>query len=332
MFAFEHNEFLLGLLLIIPLAALFYFLLRWKARVKKKLGDPLLIDALIKNYSPRLYNLKFIAVIIALVCSIIALANLREPKTNEQEKKAGIDVLFALDVSKSMWSTDVKPSRLERAKQLINLLIDRNSNDRIGLVVFAGNAYLQMPVTADITAAKIFVANASPDAIPVQGTAIGDALKLCDQSLDIKEQKHKAVVLISDGEDHDPKSEEVLQQLSDHGVVVYSVGVGTAAGSPITEPGSSTFKTDINGKTVITKLNEEELTNIATKTGGTYFHFDNPMVTADKITAALNSMEKKLVISGGTRQYTSYYMWPLAIAIILLLIEIFIPEAKKALA
>src|SRR5437868_9720692 len=165
MLSFEHIEFLLGLFTLLPLIVIFIVVLQWKRKVKKALGDENLINQLTKNYSARLYTIKFIAVSIALVSCIIATANLRKPLSGNKEPTAGIDIMIALDVSKSMLSSDIKPSRLDRAKQLISVLIDKLENNRLGLVIFAGQSYLQMPLTPDLTEAKMFLSNASPDAV-----------------------------------------------------------------------------------------------------------------------------------------------------------------------
>jgi Ca-activated chloride channel family protein len=331
MFSFEHTEYLFALFIIIPLIIIFLFVLRKKRKIRKEIGDEALVNELIKNYSPRLYNLKFILLLLALILGIISVANLRKPAPSEGDKHAGIDVMIALDVSKSMLSEDVKPSRLDLAKQCVNLLIDKlNENNRVGLVLFAGQAFLQMPLTTDAAASKMYVSNASPEAVPIQGTVIADALTLCDNSFNTKEKKYKAVILISDGEDHDPKSEDAIKQLYDHGVIVYTVGLGTADGSPIIEPGTNAYKTDANGKTIISKLNEAEMENIAQKTGGEYFHLDNSLSTANDVANALNSIDKKLIVGNGeNRQYASFAPFFIAAVLLLLLGEIFIPETKK---
>lgn len=316
--------------MLLPLTLIFFMVLRWKRKTRTKMGDELLVRQLTKQYSPRLYLVKFITVMLVLALSVVAAANLRKPSASGKEKKGGIDIMIALDVSKSMWAQDAKPTRLDKAKQFIDGLIGQAADNRVGLVVFAGQAYLQMPLTTDAAAAKIFVSNASPDAVPVQGTVIGDALRLCDNSLDTKEKKYKAVILISDGEDHDPKSEQVLQQLSDEGVVVHTIGVGSPQGSPILEPGSQDYKKDANGQTVISKLNEQELEDIAAKTGGEYHHLDDVPQTINAVMQSLNSMEKKEIdAGGGERQYTSFYIFLLLPAVVLLVIELFIPERKR---
>jgi len=330
MLQFEHTEYLLGLFIILPIAFLFFGVLVWKKKVTKALGDENLVSQLTKNHSVKKFNLKFILITGSLALLIAAIANLRKPEPADKEKKAGIDVMIALDVSKSMWAEDTKPSRLDAAKQFISSLIDRMDDNRVGLVLFAGRAFLQMPLTSDFTVAKLYVTNASPDAVPMQGTVVGDALQLCENSLDTKQKKYKAVVLISDGEDHDPHSTAVLQQLSDNGVIVYTVGVGSVDGAPIMEPGSNTYKTDINGQTVISKLNEGELMQIAQKTGGNYQHLDNAEMTSNKVAQALNGMEKKAIESNSNvKQYASFYYFFALIALLILVAEIFIPETKR---
>jgi Ca-activated chloride channel family protein len=306
--------------------------LRWKKGVKKKLGDAELIDRLTQNYAPRQFTMKFVVVMVAIATGVMALANVRTPAAEEngKEKKAGIDVMIALDVSKSMLSEDVKPSRLEKARQFTNMLISKLGNDRVGLVLFAGQAYLQMPLTSDAEAAKLFVSNATPAAVPVQGTVIGDALEVCDNSLDTKQKKYKAVVLISDGEDHDPKAHEMLPVLTDHGVLLFTVGVGTIEGAPIKEPGAVDYKLDENGHMVVTKLNEKEMSDLATKSGGAYYHLENAATTAADIASSLGNMDKKLLITGkGGTAYASLFPYFLAVTVLLLIIELFIPEVKK---
>jgi Ca-activated chloride channel homolog len=329
MISFQNIEFISGLLLLIPLVLIFIIVLRWKRKTTKALGDEVLVAKLTAGYSAKLYKVKFVAVLLALALCIMAATNVRTPAGGGKEQTAGIDIMVALDVSKSMLSNDIKPSRLERAKQLVSLLIDKSENNRVGLVLFAGKAYLQMPLTPDLSEAKLFLSNASTDAVPVQGTNISEALQLCNNALDTKEKKHKAVVLISDGEDHDKGAEKTATTLADNGAVVYTVGIGTAEGSTITEPGTGVSKTDNNGKTVISKLNEEELKNIASKTGGDYFLMQNVTETASEVSKALGNIEKKLVESGGEKAYLSLSPFIIAVALLLLVIEIFIPERKK---
>jgi len=329
---FENIEFLAGLLCLVPLIMLFFYVLHWKKRVRRKLGDARLVDQLTQNYSPSRYLLKVIIVLIAITFGIIAIANLRKPLRSRGTKANGIDVMIALDVSKSMLSQDEKPSRLDKAKQFINQLTDKLESNRVGLILFAGQAYLQMPLTSDATATKMFVSNASPDLVPLQGTNLSAALQLSDASLDTKEKKYKAVVLITDGEDHEDKALEVAKQLADHGTVLYTVGVGSADGSPITEPGTNEYKRDENGQTIISKLNETLLKQLAQTANGSYFPLNNTSTVADNLIDELNGMEKKTINNaGGYTEYHTYYPFFLGIAVFLLIAEVFIHERKLKL-
>lgn len=330
MFSFEYIAYLAALLIIIPLALLFLSVLQWKKKVIKALGDETLISRLIQNYSAKRFKLKFVLMSVAVALLIIAAANLRKPADSETEKRAGIDVIIALDVSKSMWAEDTKPSRLDASKQFVSQLLNKISNNRVGLVLFAGRAFLQMPLTPDYSVAGLYISNASPDAVPVQGTVISAALQQSKNALDTKEKKYKAVVLISDGEDHDANTADILPQLADEGIVVYTVGVGSTTGSPITEPGAASYKMDVNGKTVLSKLNEEQLISIAEKTNGSYIHLTNTETAAAKIAAALNGMEKKTLQGlADAKQYTSFYPFFVLLVLVILIAEIFIPDIKR---
>jgi len=328
MLSFQNTDFLFGLLVLIPLVFLFVMVLRWKKNVKRKTGDEELINALTSDYSPKNYNYKFLLVVVALALCIIAAANMRTPAPGNTGNRAGVDVMVALDVSNSMLAQDIKPNRLERAKQVLNKIIDKMGNNRMGMVVFAGQAFLQMPLTTDLAAAKLYVSNASPDAVPTQGTVIGDALRMCSASLDTKEKKYKSIILISDGEDHDEKAEQVLKELQDNGVVVNTIGIGSPEGAPIFDAALNDYKKDETGNTVVSKLNEQDLKKIATETGGQYLLFSNADEAADKVVASIDQMEKKQIGGTGIRVYNSFFQWFLLVAVIFLLVEIIIPERK----
>jgi len=205
-FQFQHREFIWmagGVLLLI---LLFILLLRWKKKVKKTIGDPVLVKSLISSYSHKKFILKIVFLIIAFGLGVIAVMNLRRPAADETSQRKGIDVVIALDVSKSMLAQDLPPSRLERAKQFINKLMTAMPDDRIGLVVFAGRAYLQMPLTTDYGAAQLYISSAGPETVPLQGTVISEALHQSSNAFNTTERRFKTVVLISDGEDHDPEA------------------------------------------------------------------------------------------------------------------------------
>jgi Ca-activated chloride channel homolog len=325
---FQHTEYLFGLALLVPVALVFYLAIRWKTKVRRQLGDEELVNNLTKEYSPKNFAWKFIFLAAALVFCIIGVANLRKPQAGEKGAKAGVDVMVALDVSNSMLAQDVKPNRLERAKQVLGNMIDKLEDNRMGMVVFAGQAFLQMPLTSDFASARLFVNNASPTAVPVQGTVVGDALRLCNASLDTKEKKYKTIILITDGEDHDEKVGDVVKDLADNGVVVHTIGIGSVEGAPIFDETTNDYKKDAEGNTVISKLNEKDLQMIAEQTGGTYIHFTNTEEATAGIVQSLSQMEKKEFAGGNQRTYSSYFQWFLAVALLLLLVEIFIPERK----
>ena len=332
MLQFQNIQFLYGLAIVIPLFGLFFYVLKWKQKKKQLLGDERLVNQLTKNYSHTKYKLKNIAIIVVIGLLIISAANLRKPIAAKGSASKGIDIMIMLDVSKSMLSQDEKPTRLDKAKQLIYQLTNQLQGNRIGFIVFAGQAYLQMPLTADATATKMFVSNATPDAVTMQGTVISDALNLCKASLDVKEKKYKASILITDGEDHDEKALEAAKTLADNGVVLHTVGVGSVEGTPIMETGTEDYKRDNNGQTIITKLNQNLLQQLSKETGGTYHQLTNISDVSNQLLNTINAMETKAIgNAGGQKEYQSFYMIFLAVALILLLAESFISEKKLQL-
>lgn len=326
MYKFQHNEYLLALAAIPLLLLLYYLALRWKKKTIKKIGDERLVKEMIKNYSPQRFAYKFILIVIAFVAGVLALANLRTPHGAEKVSRNGIDVMIALDVSKSMLAQDIKPTRLERAKQAIGKLIDKLSNDRVGIVVFAGKAYLQMPLTSDPGAAKMYLNSASPDIVPTQGTVIGEALKMCYASFNTKEKKYKSVILISDGEDHDEEAAKVAGQMAAEGVVINTIGIGSPEGSPIIDPATNESKKDNEGNTVITKLNEAELKTIAEKGNGIYQLYNNTDDVVSQLDAQLSNMDRRTVTEDSLVNYESFYQYFLLLALLFLVIEMMISE------
>ena len=329
MLGFQHIEYFILLAAIPLLLILYFFLLSWKKKSIKKIGDERLVKEMIKNYAPQKFALKFVLVLVALIAGIFALANLRSPAGVEKVNRNGIDIMIALDVSKSMLAQDIKPNRLERAKQAMSKLIDKLDNDRIGIVVFAGRAYLQMPLTGDHGAAKMYLNAASTDVVPTQGTVISDALKMCYSSFNTKEKKYKAVVLISDGEDHDENALAVAGQMANEGIVINTVGIGSPQGSNIIDELTNEIKKDINGNTVITRLNEEELKKIADKGNGAYQLFAGTDELVIKLDAELGSMDQRTVTEESLVSYENYFPYFLALMLLLLVFELFISERKR---
>jgi Ca-activated chloride channel homolog len=328
-YQFQYKDFywLFGGIVIFLL--LFFALLLWKKKTIRKIGDKALVKALIKNYSGKLFTLKFIFLSLAFAIGVVAAMNPRKPGAADNSNKKGIDVVIALDVSKSMLAVDLQPNRLERAKQLINKLIDKMPNDRIALVVFAGKAYMQMPLTTDHGAAKLFVSSASPGAIPQQGTVLKDAIEMSSLAFNEKERRFKSVILISDGEDHDEDGEKTAVEMAERGVMINTVGVGSPEGSPIIDPATNDYKKDLMGQTVITKLNEESLKTIAEKTNGIYVRLQNNDGAINALQQQLSQIERKAFTDVSLLNYTNYFMWFALAMLVLLFTELFIPERRS---
>lgn len=329
MLKWQHIEYLFGLGALPLLGLLLYVLLRWKKKTRAKIGDPALVGQLVKNYSPLLFAVKAGLALAALTAILLGAANFQRPGAMQNVNRQGVDVMLVLDVSKSMLARDIKPSRLERAKQLLMRLTDRLENDRIGVVLFAGRAYLQMPLTTDHGAAHLYIQNASPDVVPTQGTVIGEALKMANSAFNSKERKYKAIILLSDGEDHDPEALKVAQTLASNGVMINTVGIGSAEGSPIVDPVTNELKKDEQGTTVISRLNEAELQQLADATKGRYIRMDNVDDVVITMTQQLDSIEKRSLSDAAFIDFISYFQWFLGIALVLLLVEYFLPERRR---
>ena len=329
-FQFLHKEFI-WLFIAVSLFIILYFLLwKWKRKVIKRIGDASLIKQLISSYSPALFGLKFSLLSIAFAAGVVAVMDLRKPGGAEGINRKGIDVMIALDVSKSMMATDLAPNRLERAKQLIGKLMTAMPNDRIGLVLFAGKAYLQMPLTTDHGAAAMFVSSASPDAVPQQGTVLSEAIKRSAAAFNAAERRFKAVVLISDGEDHDPEAVNTAKELSAQGLMINTVGVGSPDGSYIPDPVTGENKIDpATGSAIISKMNEDELKQIASNTNGIYVRLQESDEAVKELQQQLLQIESKAFGDVSLMNFKAYYWWFAAAMLLLLLIEYFIPETNK---
>lgn len=328
MIRFQHFEYL-WLLLLIPLAIVVYVTyLRWRKAGIKKLGDPQLVSQLLSGRIAGRSTTRFVLITLSLFFAILGLANLQQGSQTEKAERKGVDVFFALDVSKSMLARDVQPDRLTRAKQLITRMMDKMTNDRVGLVVFAGKSYLQVPLTIDYSAAKMLLETVNPDLVPTQGTVLSDAIDLSSESFSQKEKKHKAIVLISDGEDHDEKALDAAKKAADQGAVIYTVGIGSPQGSTIPDQVTGEQKLDENGQPVITKLNEDELKSLAKATGGTYTLLSNTSQAAEVLTDLIDNMEGKEYGSIQFTDYNSYFQYFMAAALLLMIAEWIIPAAS----
>lgn len=317
------------LLALIPFFLLLFLAYQsWKTKTRRKIGDVQLVKELSKNHSRTKAVIKFFFIAFAFACGCVALANPRIPDKNSGEARKGIDVVIALDVSNSMKATDIAPDRLSRAKQFISRIIGNLKDDRVGLVVFAGYGYAQMPLTFDYDAARLYVASADPANISAQGTSIADAFDKANILFGKESERFKSIILITDGETHDENAMEKLKELAEKGVMVNTVGIGSPEGSTIKDS-SGNVKTDASGQPVVSKLNEQILQQIAQATNGIYVHLQSSDVAAKQVVNQYAQIEKKALGDTSLYTYESYYMW-LALPMLLLLIsETFLPDRKK---
>lgn len=317
------------MLLVVPLMVLlFRQSILWKRKATRRIGDPRLVSELTKKYSPAAYLTGFILLVLVFIAIVGAAVHPLQPGAMENVERRGVDVMIALDVSNSMLAQDIRPNRLEQARQLAVNLVGELPDDRVGLVLFAGRAYMQMPLTTDHAAAGMYIQNASPSVVPTQGTMISEALKLCETAFNSMERKYKTIVLITDGEDHDPASMEIARGLAENGVMVNTVGIGSAVGTPIPDLLTGQYKKDETGNTVLSKLNEQQLKDIAVATRGVYVNAENPGDALEKVLDKIGTIEKTGIEDLAFKDYIHYFQWFVAAALILLLVEFVLPEKK----
>jgi tetratricopeptide (TPR) repeat protein len=327
---FEHTWFL-WLLLAVPLAIVVYiYALQQKKKVSNTLGDAHLVQQLTSTYSKQKYFLKFLFAALALLLITLAVANPQIFKKGSNSSKNGIDVVFALDVSKSMLAQDLKPNRLGRAKQLVNKLIDKLENDRIAIVIFAGRAYLQMPLTTDHNAAKMYISSATPQSVPTQGTAIAEALKVSNACFNPTDKKYKSIILLTDGENHEESADDVAENLAkDNGVVINTVAFGLPEGAPIIDELNGQPKIDKEGNTIITKVDEASLQNLAKLGDGIFASFTNTDDVSRQLTNYLATLDKRTVADKSSGDFSSLFLYLLIPALLFLLLDIFLSETKQ---
>ncbi|MBL7749267.1 MAG: VWA domain-containing protein [Chitinophagaceae bacterium] len=328
-FQFQHKEFIWLFAALLLLVALFIGLSTWKKKVTKRIGDPKLVKALNGNFSLKLFTVKFIFFSAAFALGIVAVMNPRKPGASSNITRKGIDVAIAIDVSNSMLAADLAPNRLERAKQFVNKLMNEMPDDRIALVLFAGKAYLQMPLTLDHGAARMFVSTASPVAVPQQGTVITDALMMSANVFNSTEKRFKTVILISDGEEHEESAVKAAAELAEQGVMINTIGVGSPDGTEIIDPATGFAKKDEAGNTVISKLNEETLKQIAAETNGIYIRLQSSDEAVSVIKGQLAQIDKKAFGDVSQINFRTWYFWFAAGMLLLLIIETFIPERRR---
>ncbi len=329
MLRFEHVEFLYALAVIPLIIAISIAVKFWRKRVLTTMADSNLHSHLLPEVSKYKPVLKVVLLCFAFFFLILGLANPQNGSRLEEIKREGVDLIIALDVSNSMRAEDLSPNRLQSAKLAIARLIDNLQDDRIGVVIFAGQAYVQLPVTTDYAAAKLFLDNISTDIIPTQGTAIGTAIDLALNSFDMKSKNSKAIIVITDGENHEDDAIKAAEAASEKGIVVHTIGMGSPNGAPIPlyQNGHQTgFRKDNSGTTVITRLDESNLQQIAAAGHGAYVRANNSQAGLSIIFDQINKMQKQAF---GTKVYTDFddhFQIFLLLALGFLIVEVLLSE------
>jgi Ca-activated chloride channel family protein len=278
-------------------------------------------------------RLKMFLVVTSTIFLIVTLAGPQIGTKMVQVHRRGLDIIIAIDTSLSMQAQDIKPNRLKKAKMELTDFIDKLNGDRIGIIAFAGKAFLECPLTLDYNAAKMFLGMINKNTIPFSGTSIGDAIRLAIKSFSRKERKHKVLILLTDGEDHRSRPLDAATEAKKEGIRIYTIGIGTPDGEPIPiydkNGNISDYKKDKKGATVMSKLDEMTLQNISLYTDGKYYHASASGIEVDRIYKDISGMEKKELKSRLYSQYEDRFQYFLLIAIVLLLWEMFLPDYRK---
>jgi Ca-activated chloride channel family protein len=331
-FRFENIEFLYGLLLIPLFIGIYLWYRWWRRRTEEKFGDKAVITGLLMYRSSTRGGMKFFLLMLAYIFLVFAIANPQIGSKLEKVERKGSDLVIALDVSTSMLAQDISPDRLTRAKQAISRLIDRLKGDRIGIVVFAGKAYTQLPITSDYAAAKMFLTTISTEIVPVQGTAIAEAIDLSMNSF--KDDDHsKAIIVITDGENHEGDVIEAAKAASEKDVSIYTIGMGLPEGAPIPQYNSrkqlTGYKKDKQGQTVISKLNENMLRQIAAAGDGKFVLANNARNGLEQILEEINELEKTEFEARMFSDYEDRFQYLIAVALFLLVLEFLLFERRS---
>lgn len=328
MFRFENPAFLY-LLIIIPVIIVIRFLEMRKRKLKlKKFGDLSLLKQLMPDVSLSRKSLKFWLMVAALALLIVMLARPQMGTKISQEKRKGIEVIISLDISNSMRAEDVVPSRLDKSKMLVENMVDNFTNDKVGLVVFAGDAFIQLPITSDYVSAKMFLQNTDPSLIATQGTDLAGAIELSSKSFTQQDKVGRAILIITDGEDHEGGAIEAAEKARKNGIRVFVLGVGSTKGSPVPD-GNGGYMKDNSGQEVISALNEEMCKQVAQAGGGAYIHVDNTSLAQRQLNDELTKLQKGDISSVVYSEYDEQFQAVGILVLILLIIEMLILERKN---
>ena len=331
LFRFANPDFLYLLLLLPVMVILWIYNNVKRKKTLEKFGDHELVKELMPEYSTARPNIKMVFVLLALFFLIIVLARPQFGVKLQETKKEGVEVIIALDVSNSMLAEDIFPSRLERAKQALSKLVESLDNDKVGLIVFAGEAYTKIPITTDYISAKMLLSTISTNIVSVQGTAIGSAIRLGTKSFSPGENKSKAMIIITDGENHEDDAVSAASLAAQNGIVIHTIGIGSSDGVPIQimRNGRKEYLKDNNGNTVITKLDEDTLKKIAVATGGSYVRATNSSLGLEEIYNEIRKMNQEEMDSVMYTEYNEQYQIFGAISLLLLVIEFLIMNRKN---
>lgn len=331
MYQIEEPTYFIYLAVIPVIFVLFLLVLWWKKRTQKQFAEKGLIERLSPEKSTFKSFLKIIAICLGLAFLVISLTNPKMGTKLETIKRQGVDIVFALDVSKSMLAEDIAPSRLDKAKQIITKIIDKLGSDRIGIIIYAGNSYPLLPITTDHAAAKMFLQNADPDMVSSQGTAINDAIGRGITYFDNDEQTNRFLFIVSDGEDHEEDEISLASQAVEQGIKIYTIGIGTEKGNPIPikEKGKViAYKKDNNGEVVITKMNPEVLQTIADEGNGKFINGNKTQETIDIVEDILLKAEKNEFETKQFADYKDQFQWFIGFALFFLIIDVLLLEKK----
>jgi len=330
---FSEPENFLLLIGVVFLGLFIFWALGRKEKLLARFGD---LPLLMKNapyISFARQRMKAVLLILTLVFIVLTLTRLQFGTHLELLRREGIDLMIALDVSNSMLARDMKPNRLEKARQEIRSMIDRLEGDRIGLIAFAGEAFVQCPLTLDYSAAGLLLGVMDNESVSIQGTSLSSPIEKAMGSFSQQEKKHKVLLLLTDGEDHEGKAIEMAETARKDGIKIYTVGIGSPAGEPIPildRNGNQVgFKKDRDGEVIVSKLDEFTLQKISLATGGKYYHATVGEMELDKIFEEISKLEKKELEGTLVTKYDDRYQWPLLLALLLVVGEFFIPERKK---
>ena len=332
MFRFEDPLYLYLLLLIPVLAIIRFLTYRNQKKRLRKFGDPRLLKELMPDVSRWRPGVKFWLLQAALALLILMLARPQMGTKISHEKRTGIETIICVDISNSMLAEDVTPSRLDRAKMMVENLVDHFTDDKIGLIVFAGDAFVQLPITSDYVSAKMFLSNIDPSMMATQGTDIALAVEMATHSFTQEKEIGKAIIVITDGEDHEGGAVEAAEAAKKAGMRVYMLGIGSVKGSPIPIPGTGDYMTDNTGQTVMSALNEDMCKQIAAAGGGAYIHVENNSNAQDLLDQELDKLSKKETQSTIYSDYDEQFQAFGILALLLLIIEICLLESKNPLA